>query len=110
MAKVKGRKQRQLRKDRVSSLMRLCPQQHQQLKQLAEDRQQTIALIIEQYIGYMLKGEVAQLARQQEQPSMVGSPVDFDSQLYQTAYTEVESLVGMSWLKMRDKRRVALTF
>jgi len=58
----------------------------------------------------MLKGEVAQLARQQEQPSMIGSPVDFDSQLYQTAYTEVESLVGMSWLKMRDKRRVALTF
>ena len=96
MAKVKGRKQRQLRKDRVSFVMRLCPQQHQQLKQLAEDRQQTIALIIEQYIGYMLKGEVAQLNRQQEQPSMAGSPVDFDSQLYQTAYTEVESLVGMS--------------
>jgi hypothetical protein len=61
MPKVKGRKQRKLRKDRINFLMRLCPRQHQQLKRLAEHRQETIALIIERYLEYMLLGEIARL-------------------------------------------------
>jgi len=70
MPKVKGRKQRKLRKDRINFLMSLCPKQHQQLKRLAEHRQETIALIIERYLEYMLLGEVAKLDRQQEQQRM----------------------------------------
>ena len=111
MPKLKGRKQRQFRTDRINFLMRLCPDQHQQLKRLAEDRQETIALIIERYIGYMLMGEVAKLDRQQEQERMaVSVAANFDSQLYQQAYSEVESLVGAAWLKMTDKQRRALSF
>ena len=110
MAKVKGRKQRKSSKDRVAFMMRLCPQQHQKLKQLAEHREETIALIVEQYIDHMLQGEVAQLDRQREQQNMAITVPDFEAEVYQEAYGEVESLVGRSWIKMSDKRRRALTF
>ncbi len=110
MAKVKGRKQRKSSKDRVAFMMRLCPQQHQQLKQLAEHRQETIALIVEQYIDHMLQGEVAQLNRVQEQQSMAITIPDFEAEVYQEAYGEVESLMGGAWLRMSEKRRRALTF
>jgi len=111
MPKVKGRKQRKLRKDRINFLMSLCPKQHQQLKRLAEHRQETIALIIERYLEYMLLGEVAKLDRQQEQQRMAVAVVpNFEAELYQEAYSEVESLVGSAWLKMGEKRRRALAF
>ena len=104
MPKVKGRKQRKLRKDRINFLMRLCPRQHQQLKRLAEHRQETIALIIECYLEYMLLGEIAKLDRQQEQERMVVAVVpNFEAELYQEAYSEVESLVGSAWLRMGEK-------
>ena len=84
MPKVKGRKQRKLRKDRINFLMRLCPRQHQQLKRLAEHRQETIALIIERYLEYMLLGEIAKLDRQQEQQRMAVAVVpNYDAQLKQ---------------------------
>jgi len=111
MPKVKGRKQRKLRKDRINFLMRLCPRQHQQLKRLAEHRQETIALIIERYLEYMLLGEIARLDREQEQEQMAVAVVpNFEAELYQEAYSEVESLVGSAWLKMGEKRRRALAF
>ena len=111
MPKVKGRKQRKLRKDRINFLMRLCPRQHQQLKRLAEHRQETIALIIERYLEYMLLGEIARLDREQEQERMAVAVVpNFEAELYQEAYSEVESLVGLAWLKMDYKRRRALAF
>ena len=111
MPKVKGRKQRQLRKDRINFLMCLCPRQHQQLKRLAEHRQETIALIIERYLEYMLLGEIARLDRQQEQEQMALAVVpNFEAKLYQEAYSEVESLVGSAWLRMGEKRRRALAF
>ena len=112
MPKVKGRKQRKLRKDRINFLMRLCPRQHQQLKRLAEQRQETIALIIERYLEYMLLGEIARLDREQEQERMAVAVVpNFEVELYQEeAYSKVESLVGSVWLKMNEKRRRALAF
>ena len=112
MPKVKGRKQRKLRKDRINFLMRLCPRQHQQLKRLAEHRQETIALIIEHYLEYMLLGEIAELDRQQEPERMAVAVVpNFEVELYQEeAYSKVESLVGSVWLKMNEKRRRALAF
>ena len=111
MPKVKGRKQRKLRKDRINFLMRLCPRQHQQLKRLAEHRQETIALIIECYLEYMLLGEIARLDREQEQQRMAVAVVpNFEAELYQEAYSEVESLVGSAWLKIGEKRRRALAF
>ena len=112
MPKVKGRKQRQLRKDRINFLMCLCPRQHQQLKRLAEHRQETIALIIEHYLEYMLLGEIAELDRQQEPERMAVAVVpNFEVELYQEeAYSKVESLVGSVWLKMNEKRRRALAF
>ena len=112
MPKVKGRKQRELRNDRVNFLMRLCPRQHQQLKRLAEHRQETIALIIEHYLEYMLLGEIAELDRQQEPERMAVAVVpNFEVELYQEeAYSKVESLVGSVWLKMNEKRRRALAF
>ena len=101
MAKERGRKQRVFKSDRVRFLMRLCPRQHQQLKRLAEHRQETIALIIERYLEYMLLGEIARLDRQQEQEQMALAVVpNFEAKLYQEAYSEVESLVGLAWLKM----------
>ena len=111
MPKVKGRNQRKLRKDRINFLMRLCPRQHQQLKLLAEHRQETIALIIERYLEYMLLGEIARLDRQQEQEQMALAVVpNFEGKLYQEAYSEVESLVGSAWLRIGEKRRRALAF
>ena len=111
MPKVKGRKQRKLRKDRINFSMRLCPKQHQQLKRLAEQRQETIALIIERYLEYMLLGEIARLDREQEQERMAVAVVpNFEAELYQEAYSEVESLVGSAWLKIGEKRRRALAF
>ena len=110
MGKIKGRKQRKSSKDRVAFMMRLCSKQHQKLKQLAEHRSQTIALIVEQYIDHMLTGEVAQLDRQREQQSMAITIPDFEAEVYQEAYGEVEFLMGRSWIKMSDKRRRALTF
>ena len=112
MPKVKGRKQRQLRKDRINFLMCLCPRQHQQLKRLAEHRQETIVLIIEHYLEYMLLGEIAELDRQQEPERMAVAVVpNFEVELYQEeAYSKVESLVGSVWLKMNEKRRRALAF
>ena len=111
MPKVKGRKQRKLRKDRINFLMSLCPKQHQQLKRLAEHRQETIALIIERYLEYMLLGEVAKLDRQQEQQRMAVAVVpNFEAELYREAYSEVESLVGSAWLKIGEKRRRTLAF
>ena len=53
-----------------------------------------MALIIERYIGYMLMGEVAGLGRQQEQERMAAVAANFDTSLYQQAYSEVESFVG----------------
>ena len=86
MPKVKGRKQRKLRKE-------------------------TIALIIERYLEYMLMGEIASLDREQEQERMARAVVpSFEAKLYQEAYSEVESLVGLAWLKMGEKRRRALAF
>ena len=86
MPKVKGRKQRKLRKE-------------------------TIALIIERYLEYMLLGEIARLDRQQEQEQMALAVVpNFEAKLYQEAYSEVESLVGSAWLRMGEKRRRALAF
>ena len=86
MPKVKGRKQRKLRKE-------------------------TIALIIERYLEYMLMGEIASLDREQEQERMARAVVpSFEAELYQEAYSEVESLVGLAWLKMGEKRRRALAF
>ena len=91
--------------------MRLCPRQHQQLKRLAEQRLETIALIIERYFEYMLLGELAKLNREQEQERMaVAVVLNFEAELYQEAYSEVESLVGSAWLKMGEKRRKALAF
>jgi len=86
MPKVKGRKQRKLRKE-------------------------TIALIIERYLEYMLMGEIARLDREQEQERMAVAVVpNFEAELYQEAYSEVESLVGSAWLRMGEKRRRALAF
>ena len=87
MPKVKGRKQRKLRKE-------------------------TIALIIERYLEYMLLGEIARLDREQEQERMAVAVVpNFEVELYQEeAYSKVESLVGSVWLKMNEKRRRALAF
>ena len=101
MPKVKGRKQRKLRKDRINFLMRLCPKKHQQLKRLAEQRQETIALIIERHLAYIYAavGEIAKLDRQQERMAVAVVP-NFEAELYQEAYSEVESLVGLAWLKM----------
>ena len=111
MPKVKGIKQRKLIKDRINFLTRLCPKQHQQLKRLAEQRQETIALIIERYLEYMLLGEIAQLDREQEQERLAVAVVpNFEAELYQEAYSEVESLVGSAWLRMGEKRRRALAF
>ena len=91
MPKVKGRKQRKLRKDRINFLMRLCPRQHQQLKRLAEHRQETIALIIKR----MLLGVIARRDREQEQQRMPMAVVpNFEAEPYQEAYSEGESLVG----------------
>ena len=64
------------------------------MKRLAEHRQETMALIIERYIGYMLMGEVARLDRQQKQERMAAVAANFDTSLYQQAYSEVESFVG----------------
>ena len=101
MPKVKGRKQRKLRKDRINFLTRLCPKPHQQLKRLAEHRQEAIALIIERYLEYMLLGEIARLDREQEQERMAVAVLpNFEAELYQEAYSEVESLVGSAWLRM----------
>ena len=59
----------------------------------------------------MLLGEIAQLDRQQEQERMAVAVVpNFEAELYQEAYSEVESLVGSAWLKMGEKRRRALAF
>ena len=59
----------------------------------------------------MLLGEIAQLDRQQEQERMTVAVVpNFEAELYQEAYSEVESLVGSAWLKMGGKRRRALAF
>ena len=60
----------------------------------------------------MLLGEIAQLDnRQQEQERMaVAVGPNFEAELYQEAYSEVESLVGSAWLKMGEKRRRALAF
>ena len=53
-----------------------------------------MALIIERYIGYMLMGKVAGLDRQQKQERMAAAAANFDTSLYQQAYSEVESFVG----------------
>ena len=59
----------------------------------------------------MLLGEIAKLDRQQEQQRMAVAVVpNFEAELYQEAYSEVESLVGSVWLKMGEKRRRALAF
>ena len=111
MAKTKGRRQRDLRYDRVKFLMSLHPQQHQQLKRIASDKQQSMALVIENYLNYMLLGEIAQLDRRQEQQGIaLAVTADFDAEFYQQTYSEVEFLVGEAWLKMRKKRRRALAF
>ena len=108
MPKVKGRKQRKLRKDRINFLMRLCPKQHQQLKRLAEQRQETIALIIERYLEYILLGEIAQLHREQEQERMAVAVVpNFEAELYQEAYSGVESLVGSPMFPYEAGHRLA---
>ena len=82
------------------------------MKRLAEHRQETIALIIEHYLEYMLLGEIAELDRQQEPERMAVAVVpNFEVELYQEeAYSKVESLVGSVWLKMNEKRRRALAF
>ena len=68
-------------------------------------------LFIERYLEYMLLGEIAQLDRQQEQERMAVAVVpNFEAELYQEAYSEVESLVGSAWLRMGEKRRRALAF
>ena len=108
MPKVKGRKQRKLRKDRINFLMRLCPKQHQQLKRLAEHRQEAIALIIERYLEYMLLGEIARLDREQEQERMAVAVVpNFEVELYQGAYSKVESLVGSPMFPYEEGHRLA---
>ena len=60
----------------------------------------------------MLLGEIAELDRQQEPERMAVAVVpSFEAELYQEeAYSEVESLVGLAWLKMGEKRRRALAF
>ena len=106
MPKPAGRQQRRTRKDWVNFVMRLDSQLHHQLKQMAERQKVTMALLIERFVSYMVRGQLALETRQNDESEDV-----FDWQgLSHEIQAEVEVLLADDWIGLSPKKQLALIY
>ena len=106
MPKPKGRVQRKTRSDWVNFVMRLDSQLHHQLKRMAERRKVTMALLIEQFVSHMVRGQLALETRQDDEGQDV---LDWQG-LSHEIQAEVEVLLADDWIGLSPKKQLALIY
>lgn len=104
---AEGRKRRAVGVERVNFIMRLECEMHQQLKLVAESKQQSLALVIENCLRHLLAGEAAVLDRAEQ--SADETP-DLEDEIYPKIYAEVEVLLANRWHQLTARRQQALTY
>ena len=102
----RGIKKRIKQSNRVSFVMRLDPLQHQQLKQLAEHQQVTMAFLLERCLHRALLSEMTLLEREPTKSSESSKLVQLCSQ----TQAEVKDLIGQDWLQLSVKRQRGLVY
>ena len=100
------RKRRTVGVERVNFIMRLETDMHCQLRRIADNKGKSMALVIEECLCHLLRGEVAMLDRAEATDEIP----DLEAELYPTVRAEVEVLLKDKWHQLTARRQQALTY